>query len=70
MLALPSAPVNAQEPDGVRALKLALERCDVESRALKNYRHSVCWLMAMGEADWEAEKHLIRMEINESLQHG
>ena len=64
MLALPSAPVNAPDSDGVRALRLALERCDEEKARLRDlYGHGVCWLMAMGEADWEAEKHFIRKEL-------
>lgn len=64
MLALPSDPVHAQESNGVRALRLALSRCDEEKAGLQHlYGHGVCWLMAMGEADWEAEKHFIRKEL-------
>lgn len=64
MLALPSDLVHAQESDGVRALRLALSRCDEEKAALPLlYPDGPCWLAAVGEADWEAEAHLIRAEL-------
>ena len=44
------------------ALEKELRRCDVEKARLQEHRHSIAWLMAMGEADWEAEKYLLRQE--------
>jgi hypothetical protein len=44
-------------------LRAALERCDQEQRRIKADGSSgPLWLLALGWADWEAEKELIRRE--------
>lgn len=62
MLALPSAVDKGHESDGVRALRQALVRCEEEKDAAKGLGLAA-WICAMTEADWEAEKHFIRKEI-------
>jgi len=46
----------------LNTLDRELRRCDSEKARLHEYGHSVAWIMAMGEADWEAEKYLLRKE--------
>jgi hypothetical protein len=42
-----------------------LDRCKKELEEIHNMGEQELWLTALGEADWEAERHLILKEAGE-----
>jgi hypothetical protein len=58
MLALSSTVDNAQESDGVRALR----RCNEEIARIGLVHDQKAWYAVLGIEDWEVEKRLIEAE--------
>jgi hypothetical protein len=48
-------------------VRAELERCNQEQRRIETEGPGPLWLWALGWADWEAEKELIRREMLASV---
>jgi hypothetical protein len=54
--------VSIEDPPLVSNENSELDRCNQELQHIRDMGDRELWLTAMGQADWEAEKHLILKE--------